>query len=169
MRFRNCSYAVKNNKKHGPKEVLLVDSCSASVEPGEVLAIMGPSGAGKTTLLNMLTLTPGNGKPYGSITLNGNPFSRKVYKEHAAMVEQYDSLWAALTAREHVTFASRLYQSKRDAGVSADLMLKEMGLAACQHVRAGNQFFKGLSGGQRRRLSLGVTLSKEPQIGRAHV
>ena len=152
------------NDNDAPKEKTLLDGCSATVRPGEVLAIMGPSGAGKTTLLNTLTLEPSGGKPFGTVTLNGQPFTLPVYKQHAAVVQQSESLWTFLTARQHIVYAVRLYQPLRDADAYVDSVLKEMGLVSCQHVKAGNQFFKGLSGGQRRRLSLAVALTKEPSI-----
>jgi len=80
------------------------------------------------------------------------------------VVQQSESLWTFLTARQHIMYAARLYQPSRDADTYVDAVLKEMGLLACQHVKAGNQFIKGLSGGQRRRLSLAVALTKEPSI-----
>ena len=163
--FVDCSYTIKSKRKSdGQKTKTLLANCSVSVRPGEVLAIMGPSGAGKTTLLNTLTLEPSGGTPYGSVTLNGNPFTLAVYKRHAAVVQQADSLWTFMTARDHVLYATRLYQPRREAGAYADTMLKEMGLEGCQHVIAGNVFLKGLSGGQRRRLSLAVALTKEPSV-----
>eukprot|EP00966_Prymnesium_polylepis_P023683 545137-Prymnesium_polylepis.1 len=165
--FVDCAYsvAVKSKGRRGQK--VLLQNCAASVAAGQTLAILGPSGAGKTTLLNTLTLTPGGGKPVGRMTLNGQPFTLGVYRRHAASVAQTDLLWTFLTAREHVEYASAFYQStlttdERQAFVTDVLM--ETGLEGCADTRAGNQFFKGLSGGQRRRLSLAVALCKRPNI-----
>ena len=162
--FVCCSYTVKNKRKGGPKLKSLLVECSASVKAGEVLAIMGPSGAGKTTLLNTLTLEPSGGTPYGVVTLNGNSFTLAMYKRTAAVVQQHDTLWTFMTARDHVMYATRLYQPEHDPHAYADSMLKEMGLVECQHVIAGNILLRGLSGGQKRRLSLAVALTKEPSV-----
>ena len=162
--FVRCSYTVKNRHKGGPKLKSLLVECSASVKAGEVLAILGPSGAGKTTLLNTLTLEPSGGTPYGVVTLNGNSFTLAMYKRTAAVVQQHDTLWTFMTARDHVMYATRLYQPEHDPHAYADSMLKEMGLVECQHVIAGNILLRGLSGGQKRRLSLAVALTKEPSV-----
>ena len=92
-----------------PPKVLIKD-LSASVPAGSVLALMGPSGAGKTTLLNLLTLEPSGGQPYGTVTLNGHPWTLSLYTQHAATVAQTNQLWAFLTAREHIDFAAAFYQ-----------------------------------------------------------
>jgi ABC-type multidrug transport system ATPase subunit len=148
-------------------EKTLITECSASVRAGEVLAVMGPSGAGKTTLLNVLTLERFGGVPTGTVTLNGRPFTAAAYREHAAFVPQTDQLWAFLTAREHVEYAVALYQPSLDAtarAVMVEELLAETGLTGCQDTKAGNELLKGLSGGQRRRLSLAVALSKKPHV-----
>ena len=146
---------------------VLISDCSASVPPGSVLALMGPSGAGKTTLLNELTLAKVGGTPTGTVTLAGHIFDMKCYQSYAAVVQQVDLLWPFLTAREHIVYATALYQSQMDAEHQAkwvDGLLLEVGLVDCQHVKAGNELFKGLSGGQRRRLSLAVALCKKPHV-----
>ena len=124
-----------------------------SVAYAQVLALMGPSGAGKTTLLNMLTLEKSGGVPLGRITINGHPFTFELYQQHACYVTQTDRLWAFLTTREHLELSSALYLPAVPAAervVAVDELLVEIGLERAQHTRAGNEFFKGLSGGQKR-------------------
>lgn len=170
----SCSYTVETTLSGKPKTVPcgksatkpLLRGVSADVEAGHVLAILGPSGAGKTTLLNMLTLEKkAGGWPTGLLTLNGHPFTLELYKRNCAYVQQADSLWACLTARDHLEYAYALYQpgltaSERTAAV--DDVVKTLGLAEVQHTRAGNQFTRGLSGGLKRRLSIGLALAKRP-------
>jgi len=163
LEFTDVSYAVKT--KTGTK--VLLRECSARVPAGEVLALMGPSGAGKTTLLNALSLTPGGGTAYGKVTLNGQPFTLKCYKEQAASVAQHDTLWAHLTVREHLAYATALMQptlSKEKSAGFVEEVMKETGMERVAEVKAGNAFFKGISGGQKRRLSLGVALCKKPHL-----
>ena len=171
--FIDCSYTVRvlpKGKLPLPGNFhakALLDEVTGSVAGGEVLALMGPSGAGKTTLLNLLTLEKGSGTASGSVTLNGHPFTLDVFRKHAAIVNQADQLWAFLTAREHLEYACALYQPSTSAGLrraSVDRMLADTGLEAAQHTKAGNELFKGLSGGQKRRLSLAVALCKAPRV-----
>jgi ABC-type multidrug transport system ATPase subunit len=172
--FTNCSYTVKvlpNGQSLGSAasayctktidRVLLRDiSCVAN--GGEVLAIMGPSGAGKTTLLRMLTLERAMGSPFGNVTLNGHQFTVDLYTKYCAMVEQKDTLWEFLTAREHLEYGIAFCSAARDAEGKKERcneLMRQTGLESCQVTRAGR-----LSGGQRRRLSLAVALAKEPLI-----
>ena len=88
----DCTYTVAAK---GRREKVLVDGVSARLEPGQVLALLGPSGAGKTTLLSMLTLQRGIGRAHGKVLLNGQPFTPALYRQHAAFVAQHDQVWRA--------------------------------------------------------------------------
>ena len=167
LKFIHIEYSVMVRKDGRRQPKKLLQDVSASVASGEVLALMGPSGAGKTTLLNLLTLEKGSGDPSGSVTLNGHPFTLDVFRKHAAIVNQTDQLWAFLTAREHLEYAYALFQpsaSFDSRRASVDRMLADTGLEGVQHTKAGNELFKGLSGGQKRRLSLAVALCKAPRV-----
>jgi len=149
------------------KERNLLSNVSACVPGGRVLAVMGPSGAGKTTMLNMLTLEHGKGKPTGLLTLNGQPLTPALYALHCAVVTQQDTLWAFLTCRDHLRVALSLYrpsQSASEREAAIDDLLDATGLTSCQNTKAGNIFFRGLSGGQKRRLSLACALAKKPSV-----
>jgi ABC-type multidrug transport system ATPase subunit len=173
--MQNCGYTVTTTMDGKPKPLpcgegkikpLLV-GVAANVEAGHVLAILGPSGAGKTTLLNMLTLEKKGGRPTGLLTLNGHPFTLDMYKDHCAYVQQNDALWASLTSREHLNYAYILFQPDMDAPArtkTIDDVLATLGLSDSQHIKAGNQFFRGLSGGLKRRLSIGLALAKKPLV-----
>eukprot|EP00962_Isochrysis_galbana_P038088 scaffold13456_cov115-Isochrysis_galbana.AAC.6 len=174
--FRHCSY-VLDVSKNGKKSMLpfknttakpLISDVTASVSSGELLAILGPSGAGKTVLLNMLTLEAGTGTPFGHMTLNGQQLTWPMYRKYSAYVPREDTLWATLTARQHLEHAFSLYRPEVPAGakrgVAIDELLDATGLTSAQHTRAGNALFKGLSGGQKRRLALAIVLVKEPKV-----
>merc|ERR1719335_1193421 len=127
---------------------------------------MGPSGAGKTTLMDLLTLEGAGGNRFGHVDLNGEVMTDTVFKKYCAYVPQADQGWAFLTCRESLKFAADFYI----AGTAAekknrvDELITTMGLEACQNTKVGNEFLKGLSGGQRRRLSLGCAFLKDPLV-----
>ena len=117
--------------------------------------------------MKMLTLEAGPGKAHGSLRLDGQPFTPALYKKHCAFVAQHDSHAAFLTAREHLAISTSLYQHQlgpAERAAAVDELLEHMGLTSCQHTRAGNELVRGLSGGQKRRLSLAVALSKNPAL-----
>ena len=156
--FSDCRYVIKG------KEIL--HGLSGTVKSGEVLAIVGPSGAGKTMLMNMFSLTPGPGKRTGKVTLNSQDLNLSIFKKYFSVVPQQDNHWAYLTAREAIEMVVDLQHTyTHDEKVHViDSLIKEMGLTGCQHTRVGNQFMQGLSGGQKRRLSLAIALVKKPSV-----
>jgi len=169
FQFKNCTFTVMVKKKGEKGKVprKLLDDLSGTVEAGSVLAIMGPSGAGKTTLLNMLMLEDTGGDPRGVVALGGNEFTLDTYKRHACVVQQTDTLWWPLSPRDHIGYAVRMYQPTFTKAEQRDLvekLIKKTGLESCKNTKAGNVFFKGLSGGQKRRLSLAIALSKRPHV-----
>ena len=159
--FSDCRYDVDTS--NGTKEIL--KGISATVKSGEVLAIMGPSGAGKTMMMNLLTLAPGPGVRYGRVTLNGQAVTLDKFKRFCSVVPQHDDHWAYLTCRETIELAAELQLTTGEEKESlVNTLLKEMGLVSCQNTRVGNIFLQGLSGGQKRRLSLAVALVKKPSM-----
>ena len=160
LTFDNCCYYTSSG------DVILQD-VSGSVGAGHVLAVMGPSGAGKTTLLSMLTLERQGGWGTGRITLSGQPLTYSMYTRHCAMVTQHDKHWPYLTARDHLRFAIDCYRPELSRGEkrsAIDGLLEATGLVACQHTNAGSATVSGMSGGQRRRLSLALALAKQPAM-----
>lgn len=144
-----------------------------TVASGEVLAVMGPSGAGKTTLLKMLTnekvMGPSTAElASGEVTLNGHLLSPAVFRDQCAYIEQKDiGLFTFMSCADHVAYAVTLFRggcSSNELDAITTSLLAATGLASCQHVRAGDVESPGLSGGQRRRLSLAVALAKNPAL-----
>ena len=144
-----------------------MQSVSIQVGAGDVLAVMGPSGAGKTILLSMITLERGPGTPYGAVTLNGRPLTIGMYTQYFAFVPKEFVLWATLTVRQHLEFATNMcrpHLSGAEAAAAVDALLVATGMESCQNTKAGDRLRKGLSGDQRRRLSLAIALVKQPKV-----
>ena len=132
-----------------------------------MLFLLGPSGSGKTTLLDVLanrinkqaTIT-------GEICINGFPRCSKSLLQMTSYVSQEDNLFSVFTPLETLTFAARLCRNanKEENNMFVNNVLASLGLTDCRDVKVGDMFLKGLSGGQKRRLSIGVELIKQPSI-----
>jgi ABC-type multidrug transport system ATPase subunit len=122
---------------------------------------MGPSGAGKTTLISSLTLDALYGHATGKVTLNGVSLTDEIFKSHCYVVKQHDKHWPYLTCRETLSYAAELYDvvDKADKDALVNEIIQKMGMESNADVRNSQ-----LSGGQRRRLSIGVALLKQPTL-----
>eukprot|EP01035_Chromulina_nebulosa_P025533 gene25533-33329_t len=120
-----------------------------------MLALMGPSGCGKTSLLDILGNRSGSGRLTGKILIDDSPMPPTFY---ASYVTQEDTLLGSFTAKETLMYTAALtidyskgYQERLKI---VEMLLKDLGLESCANTKVGDIFFKGLSGGQKRRLSL---------------
>ncbi|CAH2077948.1 unnamed protein product [Thlaspi arvense] len=126
--------------------------------PSEILAIVGPSGAGKSTLLDILAARTSSTS--GSILLNSVPINPSSYRKISSYVPQHDAFFPLLTVSETFTFSASLLLPKSPSKVSSTVasLLKELNLTHLAHTRLG----QGLSGGERRRVSIGLSLLHDP-------
>lgn len=140
---------------------------SISEGPGSLIGIMGASGAGKTTLLNVLS---GIEKPSsGSVTINGIDLHGKTdqLKGVIGYVPQDDLLIEELTVYQNVYYNARLCFRDLSEEEIDELVLKvldNLGLSDTKDLRVGNPLDKTISGGQRKRLNIGLELLREPSI-----
>ena len=158
--FQDISYIVGTGKKQ--KQILF--NVSGSVTDGSTLAILGPSGAGKTSLLKALALDITYGKVMGNIDLNGKPLTSQSFKDHCFLVEQYDHHWSFLTCKETLMYAASLLLGPGNHSSVVENIIDKMGLQSCKDTKVGNDFVQGMSGGQKRRLSIAIALLKKPLV-----
>ena len=156
--FDDVSIDVHTRDKARPIKRIL-SGVSGTFGPNELVAVMGPSGSGKTTMLNAIT---GSARPAaGNISVNGKPFDRAAVKKFSALVPQDDLLTPVLTPTEALIDAAIFKggTSKIEARERAHALLVQFGLEECHDVAIGHpEGVKGLSGGQKKRLSVALEL-----------
>jgi ABC-type multidrug transport system ATPase subunit/pSer/pThr/pTyr-binding forkhead associated (FHA) protein len=151
----------------------LLQDIDFAVFPGEFVGLMGPSGCGKTTLLNVLL---GNNRiTRGSVDYNGIGVAqfKDQFGSLIGYVPQEDLLHPELTVRQTLYYQARLRLpqdvSTREIDASIDKLCEQLGLFKpggldVRDVIVGSPERKGLSGGQRKRLSLAIELLTDPKI-----
>ncbi|KAH9219946.1 P-loop containing nucleoside triphosphate hydrolase protein [Leptodontidium sp. 2 PMI_412] len=166
--WQDVTVTVKDNKTGKPKAIL--DNVEGIVKAGEICALMGPSGCGKTTLLNVLAHrdAAAGARVEGVTLINGSSPSAGAFRRMTCYVEQEDALIGSLTVRETLHFAARLAHkntiSKADRIKRIDALLDSFGLRHQQHTLIGTPIRKGISGGQKRRVSVAAQLITAPKI-----
>jgi len=142
----------------GPK--LAVRDITLAVEEGVVFGLLGPNGAGKTTLISMLTGL--YRQTSGQATLAGFDISTEtnsVY-ENIGICPQFDILWDDLTVGEHLFFYARL----KGVPVADERKVVTDSLQIVSLLPFENRLTKGLSGGEKRRLSIAIALVGNPSV-----
>ncbi|KAF2031046.1 P-loop containing nucleoside triphosphate hydrolase protein [Setomelanomma holmii] len=147
---------------------------TADFRAGSLNVIMGPSGSGKTSLLNSMAGRLKDDlstryKKLGNMTFNGAEPSQDVIHAICSFVTQDDdALLASLTVRETLRYAAGLrlpkWMSKEQKMQRAEQILLKMGLKDCADNLIGNDLIKGISGGEKRRVTIAVQILTEPRV-----
>ncbi|KFY05621.1 hypothetical protein V492_08403 [Pseudogymnoascus sp. VKM F-4246] len=131
---------------------------------------MGPSGCGKTTLLNVLAhrVAASGADTTGSTLVDGATVSSEAFRRMSSYVEQEDALIGSLTVQETLSFAARLGVasglSKAERKDRVDGLLDSFGLHNQRDTIIGTPIKKGISGGQKRRVSVASQLITGPKL-----
>ena len=149
---------------------ILRDVCF-SAKSGDVVALMGASGAGKTTLLDILAARQKSGEISGELRIDGVDVlaNSAHYRALVGYVAQEDTLLPSLTVRQTLLYAARLklptaFSSKTIRRIIDELMAA-MGITRCAHTIIGDgHSARGLSGGEKRRVSIAVEMVANPRI-----
>ncbi|KAG5504354.1 hypothetical protein JKF63_04803 [Porcisia hertigi] len=151
----------------------LLHRISFTVYSGDVLAIMGPSGAGKTTLLDLLSARAKSGVIGGTISLNGTPITTtgphaSQYRNIIGYVSQEDTLLPSLTVEQTIFYAARLKLPKALSNSTVrrivTRIIETLKLQHCAQTVIGSDTTRGISGGEKRRVSIAVELLANPRI-----
>ncbi|WAR18263.1 ABCG8-like protein [Mya arenaria] len=150
-----------------PQQVL--KNVSFSVKSGQMLAIMGNSGSGKTTLLDVIACrTEGSGLIDGDVYLNNHQRTSAMVRGCSAYVRQDDRLLPHLTVKETLMFVAQLKLpttfTSSQIEKRVDSVIMELGLSHVSDSKVGGAEDRGVSGGERRRVSIGVQLLLDPSV-----
>ncbi|KAK6249818.1 ABC transporter-like [Theobroma cacao] len=172
LEFSNLSYSVmKKQKKDGvwiKKEGYLLNDISGQAMRGEIMAIMGPSGAGKSTFLDALAGRIAQGSLEGSVRIDGKPVTASYMKMISSYVLQDDQLFPMLTVHETFMFAAEVRLppsiSRAEKKKRVTELLDQLGLESAAHTYIGDEGRRGVSGGERRRVSIGIDIIHKPSL-----
>lgn len=171
LQFEEVVYKVKLQQKGlccggtwTSQEKTILHGITGMVCPGELLAMLGPSGSGKTTLLSALGGRL-NGKASGKVTYNGQPFSGSI-KRQTGFVEQDDVLYPHLTVFETLLFTALLRLptslTRKDKVQHVEQVINELGLTKCRNSVIGGPLLRGISGGEKKRVSIAQEMLINP-------
>jgi ABC-type multidrug transport system ATPase subunit/uncharacterized tellurite resistance protein B-like protein len=157
---KNISFKFKNGR-------LGLRGVNLSEESGNLVALMGGSGAGKSTLLHVLN---GSEKPSeGQVLINGIDIHKNPEKVEGVIgfVPQDDLLIEDLTVYQNLYYAAKLCFTNLTESEIDTLVLKvleDLGLTETKDLKVGSPLQKTISGGQRKRLNIGLELLREPAV-----
>ncbi|KAK9688818.1 hypothetical protein RND81_09G013100 [Saponaria officinalis] len=156
-----------SDRKEETSSRLILNDVSFEAKPGEITAIAGPSGAGKTTLLEILAAKiPSSNVFSGKVLVNSRPIDLKSFRRLSGYVTQDDALFPLLTVEETLMYSAllRLTADRKAACYRVTQLMKELGLDHVARSRVGGGSNHGISGGEKRRVSIGVELVHDPPV-----
>ena len=144
---------------------------TGSIPPGKLTGILGQSGSGKTVFSYQLL---GRGKRYcsspakGTVFLNGRSRSLEAFLDRVGFVPQDDILFGELTVEETLTFSAQWRLPRDIPDVERSKIVNDtiatLGLEKVRKAKIGTPSSRGISGGERRRVSIGMELVAQPSV-----
>ncbi|KAF8696148.1 hypothetical protein HU200_037042 [Digitaria exilis] len=171
LEFTSLTYTVVKKQRGAggeweKKDVDLLHEITGHAPKGCVTAVMGPSGAGKSTFLDALAGRMSSLD--GRVALDGVEMSPSLIKRSSAYVMQDDRLFPMLTVYETLMFAAdfRLGSSvsASDKKLRVENLIEQLGLTSSRNTYIGDEGTRGVSGGERRRVSIGVDIIHGPAL-----
>ena len=151
----------KISLSYGKRKIL--DSVNFNINPGEILGMLGPNGVGKSTIFNLIT---GLIKPdYGSIFFDDvdateYPIYLRTKKFKVGYVPQYGGFFNDLTLHDNLKAISEIViEDKRIRQERIDYLLSKFELESVKNIKA-----KFLSGGQKKKLVISLSLLSNPRV-----
>ena len=155
VEFENISLAYGNR--------LILDNINFKINEGQIFGMLGPNGVGKSTIFNLITglVTPNNGKiKIAGENVNNYPVYLRTKKFKVGYVPQYGGFFNDLTLHENLKAISEIvienknYQTER-----INYLISKFELDNLKEIKA-----KFLSGGQKKKLVIALSLLSEPKV-----
>ncbi|KAL1249214.1 hypothetical protein QQF64_020219 [Cirrhinus molitorella] len=168
--FHNINYSVKMRtgsmcKRKATKKNILIE-LNGIMRPG-LNAILGPTGSGKSSFLDVLAARKDPAGLSGEVLIDGAPQPPN-FKCLSGYVVQDDVVMGTLTVRENLRFSAALRLPKsicqREKDEKIERLIQELGLSKVADSRVGTQLIRGVSGGERKRTSIGMELIFDPPV-----
>lgn len=160
--FKDLTLMLKGKKR------CILKSLTGKIMPGRIAAVMGPSGAGKTTFLSALAGKTRGCTQVGLILINQKPESIHSYKKIIGFVPQDDIVHGNLTVEENLWFSARCRLPARmpraDKVLVVERVIMNLGLQEVRDSLVGTVEKRGISGGQRKRVNVGLEMVMEPSL-----
>ncbi|PNH48022.1 hypothetical protein VD0004_g343 [Verticillium dahliae] len=142
----------------------ILQNVTGRIDKGSLVAVMGGSGAGKSTFVNVLMgKTKNTG---GTVTVNNIPGKIEQYKKIIGYVPQDDVVLPELTVRENILHSARIRLprswSDKDVSAHVDSVVDCLELSHVRDSLVGSVGKPVISGGQRKRVSIGMELAAAP-------
>lgn len=155
LQFQGLTVELPGSKKR------VLNGVTGGFRAGRVTAVMGPSGCGKTTLISALSNRLGWGtRATGRTFINGQPESSTALHDVMGFVPQDDIMYEDLTVKENLTYCCQLRadpaMSRAEQRRHVDRVIDSLGLFPSRHSIIGSTEERGISGGQRKRVNVGM-------------
>ena len=156
--FNDLTYSFIKKKE----SINIINNLTGSIRKNKLTAIMGSSGAGKTTFIDLLANRSKKGHVRGNLQLN----SKSSFRDIGSYVLQKDLVMGTQTIYETLMFYGRLHLNLSYSGIKeqVDSLTSMLGLDKCKDTIIGTELERGVSGGELKRVSIGISLISEPSI-----
>ncbi|NXC48619.1 ABCG5 protein, partial [Penelope pileata] len=173
---RGISYSVRERvgpwwnvplcRKKWTRQIL--KDVSFHIESGQIMGILGNSGSGKTTLLDAISGRLGHKDSFfGEVYVNGRQLKKEQFRDCFSYVPQTDALLSFLTIQESLTYTAFLALRKRSNNFikkKVAAVMAELSLSHIANKIIGSRIYAGISGGEKRRVSIAAQLLQDPKV-----
>lgn len=165
IQFRNIFLYVPEKSGH---EKIVVNDITGHLQSGKLAVIMGESGCGKTSLIESIGGRAFHGRVEGEIYVNGILRQIEHFSDHIGFVPKDDVMHAELTIKENFLFTGKLTlprgTSIHDILALASDVINDLGLERVANSIVGDISRRGVSGGEKKRVNIGLELMRKPSV-----
>ena len=158
---------AKNGLGNKSEKKAIIKGISSSLNAGTMTAIIGPSGSGKTTLMNFLAGRQDNSQnflTYCDYYINNTKIdSINEFKNIMGYVLQDDIMETRMTPRQLFEYYA-VFRGRKDSKEKAQFVIDEMSLQKSADTVVGGIYKRGISGGEKKRTSIGIELVSDPNL-----